>query len=86
MRVLEGIMTGTGGGNGTGQASEQTAGDMIHPRPIDMEPAMAEGIFSIHLAETKDSSLDCVPLRIKSLADLLYILSDDDSGRRITFE
>ena len=43
----------------------------------DMKPAMAEGIFSIHFAETKNVSLDTFPPRINTLRKLQYILSDD---------
>jgi putative hydrolase of the HAD superfamily len=45
----------------------------------DMKPAMAEGIFSIHLAETKHVSLNTFPPQINTLRKLQYILSDDGS-------
>ncbi|KAJ8069128.1 hypothetical protein OCU04_002802 [Sclerotinia nivalis] len=40
----------------------------------DMKPAMAEGIFSIHLAETKHVSLNTFPPQINTLRKLQYIL------------
>lgn len=43
----------------------------------DMKPAMAEGIFSIYLAETEHVSLIASPPRINTLKKLQYILSDD---------
>lgn len=43
----------------------------------DMEPAMAEGIFSIHFAETKHVALNTTPPRINTLRKLQYILSDE---------
>ena len=43
----------------------------------DMKPAMAEGIFSIHLAEMKHVSLNTMPPQINTLSKLQYILSDD---------
>jgi putative hydrolase of the HAD superfamily len=43
----------------------------------DMEPAMAEGIFSIHLAEAKHVSLGASPPRINTLRKLQYIFSDE---------
>lgn len=42
----------------------------------DMKPAMAEGIFSIHLAETTHVSLNTLPPQINTLRKLQYILSD----------
>ena len=42
-----------------------------------MKPALAEGIFSIHLAETKDVSLNTIPPKINTLRKLHYILSND---------
>jgi putative hydrolase of the HAD superfamily len=44
----------------------------------DMEPAMAEGIFSIHLAETKHVSLNTFPPQVNTLNKLQYIVSDTD--------
>lgn len=44
----------------------------------DMKPAMAEGIFSIHLSETKHVSLNTLPPRINTLRKLQYILADED--------
>lgn len=41
----------------------------------DMKPAMAEGIFSIHLAEAKHVSLSSFPPQINTLRKLQYILS-----------
>lgn len=45
----------------------------------DMERAMAEGIFSVHLHldETRHVSLDAFPPHINTLRKLQYILSDD---------
>lgn len=43
----------------------------------DMKPAMAEGIFSIHLAETKHVSLNTFPPQINTLRKLQYIISND---------
>ncbi|KAF8850872.1 Haloacid dehalogenase-like hydrolase [Acephala macrosclerotiorum] len=40
----------------------------------DTKPAMAEGIFSIHLAETKHVSLNTFPPQINTLRKLQYIL------------
>ncbi|KAH7358338.1 Haloacid dehalogenase-like hydrolase [Plectosphaerella cucumerina] len=40
----------------------------------DMEPAMAEGIFCIHLAEAEHVSLDTNPPRVNTLRKLQYIL------------
>jgi putative hydrolase of the HAD superfamily len=40
----------------------------------DMKPAMAEGIFSIHLAETEHVSLNTFPPQINTLRELQYIL------------
>ena len=42
-----------------------------------MKPATAEGIFSIHLAETEHVSLNTDPPRINTLRKLQYILSID---------
>jgi putative hydrolase of the HAD superfamily len=42
----------------------------------DMKPAMAEGIFSIHLAETKHVSLNTFPPQLNSLRNLQYIISN----------
>ena len=44
----------------------------------DMKPALAEGIFSIHLAEMKHVSLNTIPSQINTLRKLQYILSNDD--------
>jgi putative hydrolase of the HAD superfamily len=44
----------------------------------DMKPAMAEGIFSIHLAETKHVSLNTFPPRVNTLRELQYILLNDN--------
>jgi len=44
----------------------------------DMKPAMAEGIFAIHLAETKHISLNTFPPKINTLRKLQYILSNED--------
>ncbi|RYP91372.1 hypothetical protein DL770_002512 [Monosporascus sp. CRB-9-2] len=41
----------------------------------DMKPAMAEGIFSIHLAETKHVSLNSIPPQVNTLSKLRHILS-----------
>ncbi|KAL8387203.1 hypothetical protein RB595_010081 [Gaeumannomyces hyphopodioides] len=41
----------------------------------DMKPAMADGIFSIHLAEAKNVSLNSFPPRINTLKKLQLILS-----------
>ena len=43
----------------------------------DMKPAMAEGIFSIHLAETKHVSLKTFPPQVNTLRKLQYILLND---------
>lgn len=43
----------------------------------DMKPALAEGIFSIHLAETKHVSFNTIPPTINTLRKMQYILSDD---------
>jgi putative hydrolase of the HAD superfamily len=43
----------------------------------DMKPAMAKGIFSIHLAETKHVSLKTFPPQVNTLRKLQYILLDD---------
>jgi putative hydrolase of the HAD superfamily len=43
----------------------------------DVKPAMAEGIFSIHLAETKHVSLNTFPPQINTLRKLQYILSNE---------
>ncbi|KAL8919865.1 MAG: hypothetical protein Q9172_004770 [Xanthocarpia lactea] len=59
-----------------------TAGDMVYigdNEERDMKPALAEGIFAIHLADETElvSSLDTIPPKINTLRELLYILSDD---------
>lgn len=43
----------------------------------DMKPALAEGVFSIHLAETKHVSLNAMPPQINTLRKLQYIFSND---------
>lgn len=43
----------------------------------DMKPVMAEGIFSIHLAETKHVSLNTYPPQVNTLRKLQYILLND---------
>lgn len=43
----------------------------------DMEPAMAEGIFSAHLDEARYVSLNAFPPHVNTLRKLQYILSDD---------
>ncbi|KAL6716494.1 hypothetical protein ACLMJK_006061 [Lecanora helva] len=43
----------------------------------DMKPALAEGIFSIHLAEMKPVSFSNIPPKINTLRTLRYILSKD---------
>ncbi|KAG9229310.1 Haloacid dehalogenase-like hydrolase [Amylocarpus encephaloides] len=43
----------------------------------DMKPAMAEGIFSIHLAETKHVSLSTFPPHVNTPRKLQYILLND---------
>ena len=43
----------------------------------DMKPALAEGIFSIHLAEMKHVSFNTIPPTINTLRKLQYILSND---------
>lgn len=40
----------------------------------DIKPAMAEGVFSIHLAETNHISLNTFPPQINTLRKLQYIL------------
>ena len=42
----------------------------------DMKPALAEGIFPIHFAETKHVSFDTIPPKINTLRKLQYILSN----------
>ncbi|KAJ2979782.1 hypothetical protein NQ176_g3041 [Zarea fungicola] len=42
----------------------------------DMEPALSAGIFSIHLNESKNVSLNSVPPQINTLRKLQYIISD----------
>ncbi|RYP82679.1 hypothetical protein DL769_001586 [Monosporascus sp. CRB-8-3] len=42
----------------------------------DMKPAMAEGIFSIHLAETKHVSLNTIPPQANTLSKLRHILNN----------
>ncbi|RYP52000.1 hypothetical protein DL768_002796 [Monosporascus sp. mg162] len=41
----------------------------------DMKPTIAEGIFSIHLAETKHVSLNTFPPQVNTLSKLRHILS-----------
>lgn len=43
----------------------------------DMIPALAAGIFSIHLAEIKHVSFNTVPPKINTLKKMAYILSED---------
>ena len=43
----------------------------------DMKPALAEGIFPIHLAEMEHVSFNTVPPIISTLRELQYILSND---------
>jgi putative hydrolase of the HAD superfamily len=43
----------------------------------DIKPAMTEGVFSIHLAETKHVSLNTFPPQINTLRKLQYILSNN---------
>ena len=43
----------------------------------DMKPALAEGIFSIHLAEMEHASFNTIPPKINTLRQLQYILSND---------
>jgi len=55
-----------------------SSGDMAYvgdSEERDMNPAMAKGIFSIHLAEAKHVSLDSSPPRINTLNKLQYILT-----------
>ncbi|KAH6697498.1 Haloacid dehalogenase-like hydrolase [Plectosphaerella plurivora] len=42
----------------------------------DMEPAMAEGIFCIHLAEAEHVALDVNPPRVNTLRKIQYIMSE----------
>lgn len=43
----------------------------------DMKPALAAGIFSIHLAETKHVAFNTIPPKINTLKKMQYILSND---------
>lgn len=43
----------------------------------DMTPALAEGIFSVHLAETEHVSFNTIPPKINTLRKLQHILSND---------
>jgi putative hydrolase of the HAD superfamily len=43
----------------------------------DITPALGEGIFAIHLSESKNISLAASPPRINTLRKLQYILADD---------
>ena len=57
-----------------------TSGDIAYVgdnEQRDMKPALAEGIFSIHFAETKYISLNTIPPQINTLRKLQYILSND---------
>ena len=57
-----------------------TPGDMVYigdNEERDMKPALAEGIFSIHLAEMKHVSLNTIPPKINTLRKLQYVLSND---------
>ncbi|KAI6783008.1 uncharacterized protein J7T54_002170 [Emericellopsis cladophorae] len=54
-----------------------SSGDMAYigdSEQRDMQPAMAEGIISIHLAEGKSVSLDSCPPRVNTLRELQHIL------------
>ena len=56
-----------------------TPGDMVYigdNEERDMTPALKEGIFSIHLAETKHVALNTIPPRVNTLKKLQYILSN----------
>ena len=57
-----------------------TSGDIVYigdNEERDMKPALAEGIFSIHLAEMKHVSFNTIPPKINTLRKLQYILSND---------
>lgn len=43
----------------------------------DVNPALAEGIFAIHFAESKHVSLNTIPPRINTLRKLQYILTNN---------
>lgn len=57
-----------------------TPGDIVYigdNEERDMKSALAEGIFSIHLAEMKHVSFNTIPPKINTLRKLQYILSSD---------
>ena len=57
-----------------------TPGDIVYigdNEERDMKTALAEGIFSIHLAEMKHVSFNAIPPKINTLRKLQYILSND---------
>lgn len=57
-----------------------TPGDLVYigdNEERDMKPALAVGIFSIHLAEMKHVSFNTIPPKINTLRKLQYILSND---------
>ena len=57
-----------------------TPGDMAFigdSEERDIKPALVEGIFAIHFAETKHSSLDIDAPKISTFRKLQYILSMD---------
>ena len=57
-----------------------TPGDIVYMgdnEERDMKPSLAEGIFSIHLAEMKHVSFNTIPPKINTLRKLQYILSND---------
>ncbi|KAH8662499.1 Haloacid dehalogenase-like hydrolase [Xylariales sp. PMI_506] len=57
-----------------------SSGDIVYigdSEQRDMEPAMAEGIFSIHLAEAKNVCLTSHPPRVNTLRKLQYIISPE---------
>ena len=47
-----------------------------HNYQREIKPAMAGGIFAIHLTETKHVSLANSPVRVNTLQKLQYILAD----------
>ena len=40
----------------------------------DVKPALAEGIFAIHFAESKNASLNTIPPQINTLRKLQFLL------------
>ena len=57
-----------------------TPGDIVYigdNEERDMEPTLAEGIFSIHLAEMKHVSFNTIPPKINTLRELQYNFSSD---------